>query len=216
MPIVLYNVEGSPPCFFIRSLAKEIGLSLTLKNITLKNGDHLTEEFQKLNPFHKVPTIDDDGFVVYESNAIAYYLLRKYAPACELYPDCIETRTQIDQVLAAVSVNIQPHAAAFFRPCLLQQSKPTFEEELTFEVNVIKGLEHLIGEAKYAIGDQYTIADLCLIGEILVALENGSVDKNNFPKLTSYYERLKAELPYFEEIYAPNIEAIKRMWSELN
>ncbi|XP_050029231.2 glutathione S-transferase 1-1-like [Dermacentor andersoni] len=215
MVIVLYNVVGSPPCFFIRSLAKEIGLNLTLNNIDLKSGDHLTKEFQKVNPFHKVPTIDDDGFVVYESNAIAYYLLRKYAPACELYPDCLKTRTRIDQVLAAVSGNIQHHAEAFFRPRFLDRSKPDDEDVLTFEGNVIKGLEHLIGEAKYATGDRYTIADLCLVGEILVALENGSVEKSNFPKLTSYYERVKAALPYFEEIYTPNVDVIKRMWSEL-
>ncbi|KAH7960418.1 hypothetical protein HPB49_019301 [Dermacentor silvarum] len=216
MPVVLYNVVGSPPCSFIRSLAKEIGIEITLKNIRLKNGDHLAEEFLKLNPFHRVPMMDDNGFVIYESNAIAFYLLRKYAPTCKLYPDCIKTRARIDQVLAAVSGNIHPNVATFFRPRLLQQSKPTTEEMNHFEQNVINGLEHLIGEAKFAVGDEYTIADLCLVGEVLVALENDSVDEKKFPKLTSYYERVKATLPYFEEIYAPNIDVIKRMWSQLN
>ncbi|KAH7958400.1 hypothetical protein HPB49_001322 [Dermacentor silvarum] len=69
---------------------------------------------QGINPFHKVPTLDDSGFVVYESIAIAYYLLRKYAPKSELYPECVKERTRIDQILAAVSSTIQPHKMAFF------------------------------------------------------------------------------------------------------
>lgn len=36
-----------------------------------------------------------------------------------------------------------------------------------------------------------------------------------FPKLLSYYQRVKAELPYFDEINAPGIAAITKIWSIL-
>ncbi|XP_049271318.1 LOW QUALITY PROTEIN: glutathione S-transferase D1-like [Rhipicephalus sanguineus] len=114
MPITMYTMIGSPPCAFVRSLAKKIGVELELKNLDFFKKEHLTPEYLKINPFHKVPTLDDSAFIVYESKAIAYYLLRKYAPKSELYPECVKHRTRIDQVLTAVCSTIQPHKVTFF------------------------------------------------------------------------------------------------------
>uniref|UniRef100_A0A023GG47 Putative glutathione s-transferase n=1 Tax=Amblyomma triste TaxID=251400 RepID=A0A023GG47_AMBTT len=215
MPIVLYNLNGSPPCGFIRSLAKEIGVELSVKTLDFAKKEHLSEDFLKVNPFHKVPTIDDDGFVVYESNAIAYYLLRKYAPESELYPNCLRGRTRIDQVLAAASSNIHANLGAFFRPRFFHNTKPTDEEVSAFEQNVCKGLENLIGDKKFAVGDKITLADLCLIGHVTLVIECGYVDKAKYPKLTGYYERVKSELPYFDEVYGPAVSAVKEALAKL-
>ncbi|XP_077507970.1 glutathione S-transferase 1-1-like [Amblyomma americanum] len=215
MPIVLYYLVGSPPCGFIWSLAKEIGVQVCLKELDFAKKEHLGEDFLKLNPFHKVPTIDDDGFVVYESNAIAYYLLRRYAPGSVLYPTCVKERTRIDQVLACASCNIHPDLATFLRPRVFDSTKPTAEEVTALEKNVIKGIENLIGDGKFAVGDKLTIADLCLIGHVVLALENGSVNKDNYPKLAGYYEHVKSELPYFDQVYGPAIDSAKRVWARL-
>lgn len=216
MPAVLYNLIGSPPCGFVRSVAKHIGVELELKNLDLAKKEHLTEDFLKINPFHKVPTLDDDGFVVYESNAIVYYLLRKHAPESELYPACPRGRTRVDQVLAAVSSTVQPHLVAFFRPRFWHNTKPTEEELKNFEENVLKGFEHLIADdKKFAVGDKLTLADLTIVANLVLALECGSTDLSKFPKLAAYYERVKPEVPYFEEIYRPAIAHIQQRWSEL-
>ncbi|XP_050029229.3 glutathione S-transferase 1-1-like [Dermacentor andersoni] len=215
MPVVLYNLVGSPPCGFIRCLAKHIGVELNLNNLDFTKGEHRTEQFLKVNPFHKVPAIDDDGFIVYESNAIAYYLLRKYSPESELYPACIETRTRIDQVLAAASSNIHPQLGAFFRPRYFQSTKPSAEEVKAFEENVVKNLENLIGDSKFAVGDKLTAADLCLIGHVTVCLEFPCVDKAKYPKLTAYYELVKNTLPYYQEIFGPFTVQAKQLWDRL-
>uniref|UniRef100_A0A131XQ22 Putative glutathione s-transferase n=1 Tax=Hyalomma excavatum TaxID=257692 RepID=A0A131XQ22_9ACAR len=215
MPVLLYNLVGSPPCSFIRCLAKEIGVELNLRDLDFAKGEHRSEEFLKLNPFHKVPTIDDNGFIVYESNAIAYYLLRKYAPESSLYPTCIKTRTRIDQVLAAASGNIHPNLGAFFRPRYFQGTKPSEDEVKTFEENVLKSLEHLVGDNKFAVGDKLTIADLCLLGHVTVCLEFPYVDKSKYPKLAAYYERMKSALTYFEEIFGPIIVQVKKVSERL-
>ncbi|XP_077511399.1 glutathione S-transferase 1-like isoform X2 [Amblyomma americanum] len=215
MAIILYNLVGSPPCGFIQSLAKEIGVELSVKNLDFLKKEHLTQEFLKINPFHAVPTIDDDGFILYESNAIAYYLLRKYAPDSELYPTCVKGRTRIDQVLASASCNIHPYMAAFYCPRFFDNTKPTEEELRAFEENVFKGLENVIGDGKYAVGDKITLADLCLTGHVTAALECGFVDKAKYPKLAGYYERIKSELLCFEEIYGPVIAVIDELLAKL-
>ncbi|KAH6931735.1 hypothetical protein HPB50_000042 [Hyalomma asiaticum] len=212
MAITLYNVTGSPPCGFVRSVAKKLGVELELKNLDFLKKEHLTPEYLKLNPFHKVPTLEDSGFVVYESNAIVYYLLRKYAPKSELYPECVKHRTRIDQILAAVSSTIQPHKAAFFRPLMMEKKKPTSENVASFEENVLKGFEHLIGDRKFAVGDQFTLADLCLFSSMAGVFEMHFFDKNKFPKLTAYYERVLPEITGYDEIYKPAITIMKERW----
>ncbi|XP_075539442.1 glutathione S-transferase 1-1-like [Dermacentor variabilis] len=215
MTITLYNIIGSPPCNFVRTLAKHLDIDVKLKNLDYINKEQFSEEYLKINPFHKVPAIDDDGFIVYESNAIAYYLLRKYAPDSELYPACIKTRTHIDQILSSLVTTIHSESGVFIGPRVYQKTKPTTQEITAFEQNVLRGLEHLIGEGKFAVGDTFTLADMALTARIIVPLENKFVDHSKFPKLTSYYDRVKREQPHFEEIYGPAINSFKQMFDNL-
>ncbi|XP_077507689.1 glutathione S-transferase 1-like [Amblyomma americanum] len=216
MPVTtLYCLSGSPPCNFVRSLAKHLNVELTLKCVDFSKMEHFADDYLKLNPFHKVPTLDDDGLVLYESNAIAYHLLRYYAPESELYPSCYKERARIDQVLATVTNTIQPQQPLFHRPLFCGSTKPTEEEVSDFEQNALKGFEHLVGDDKFAIGDKLTLADLSLVSNLAIALENTFVDSTKFPKLASYYERVKSELPYFEEIYRPAIAFLQQDWAEV-
>ncbi|KAH6931964.1 hypothetical protein HPB50_001854 [Hyalomma asiaticum] len=215
MPVILYNLPGSPPCGFVRCVAKHIGVDLKVRNVDFGRKEHLGDEYRKTNPLHKVPTIDDDGFIIYESSAIVHYLLRKYAPKSQLYPDDVKTRARIDQVVAAVSATIQPQASGFYRPRLLLKIKSTAEEEADFEENVVKGFQQLLGGSQYAVGDMLTLADLALVSHLTLALEIDCVDLSKYPKLVSYYERMKSELPYFEEIFGAAIRHVKEEWAEL-
>ncbi|KAH7960156.1 hypothetical protein HPB49_017461 [Dermacentor silvarum] len=215
MPVTLYNLTGSPPCGFVRCVAKHIGVELKVRNLDLANKEQLGEEYLKINPFHKVPAIDDDGFVLYESIAIAYYLLRKYAPKSDLYPDDVKARARVDQALATLSSTIQPQSSAFLRPRFFLKTKPTGEEVTAFEENVLKGIQHLIGDGKYAVGDKLTLADLSIVSHLTLDLEIDSIDYSKYPKLVSYYERMMTELPYFEEIYRPGISYVKKHMTSL-
>ncbi|KAL3205926.1 hypothetical protein MRX96_040558 [Rhipicephalus microplus] len=215
MPVLLYNLVGSPSCGFVRCLAKELGVQLSLKDVDFGKGEQCSAEYLKINPFHKVPAINDNGFIVYESTAIAYYLLRKYAPDSQLYPNCIQTRTRIDQVLAAVNGNINPNLGAFLHPRCVQKTKHSADELKACEEKVVKVLERLVGESKFAVGDKITLADLCLLGHIIFCLEIPCVNKAKYPKLTAYYERVKTSLPYFDEIYGPALALIKKLWDRM-
>ena len=52
-----------------------------------------------MNPLHQVPSIDDNGFHLSESNAIIQYLCDKYAPDSDLYPKEIKKRAQVNRIL---------------------------------------------------------------------------------------------------------------------
>src|SRR6266702_1843690 len=52
--------------------------------------------YRRMNPNGRVPTIEDNGLVLWESNAIVRYLAAKHAPG-DLWPDDIRTRADTDR-----------------------------------------------------------------------------------------------------------------------
>ncbi|KAL1424460.1 hypothetical protein MTO96_020244 [Rhipicephalus appendiculatus] len=214
MSPILYSAPASPPCNFVRSLAKHIDVVLCVKEIDFTKREQLSDDYLKLNPFHKVPTLDDGGFVIYESIAIAYYLLRKYAPETDLYPKCLKRRSHVDQVLATVSSTIEPRHMSFLRESFCANVKPTAESLAAFEDDVLNGLQLLIAEGPFSVGDTLTIADLSIVANLSVALIFAA-DSAKFPKLVEYYERVKEALPYFEENYGCALASIKERWAQL-
>jgi glutathione S-transferase len=70
-----------------------LGAPVELVFVDLQKGEQRQPPFLKLNPNHKVPVLEDDGFVLWESHAIMQYLADK-TPRQTLYPT--ETRARAD------------------------------------------------------------------------------------------------------------------------
>nr|XP_023020999.1 glutathione S-transferase 1-like [Leptinotarsa decemlineata] len=99
MGIDFYYVPGSAPCRNVLLAAKAIGVELNLKLTDLMKGDHLTPEFIKINPQHTIPTLNDNGFALWESRAIMTYLQEQYGKDDSLYPKDPKKRALVDQRL---------------------------------------------------------------------------------------------------------------------
>ncbi|KAG0426983.1 hypothetical protein HPB47_025940 [Ixodes persulcatus] len=274
MPVDLYNLSACAPCALVRMVAKHIGVELNVKELNFADEEHLSPEYLKINPFHKVPTISDDGFPVYESTAICLYLLNKYAPDSDLYPKDLQRRARVDQVLATVTSFVQPRYSEFYRllePLLLeelleqlddelssssssskaggtggtsraaiakssearprdalrldwpgwlprnsamQMKKPTAQQVQDLEETALKGLEHLVGDGKFAVGDALTLADLTLVAHLSYSIMMPVFDREKFSKLVSYHERVSAQLPYFAETETIT-KGLEQKWSAL-
>lgn len=95
----LFYATMSPPSRMVRLVARKIGLDLDLKLINTEAGELYTPDFLAINPQHCVPTMDDNGLVLWESRAIAMYLISQYAPCDSLYPKCPRNRATVDHML---------------------------------------------------------------------------------------------------------------------
>ena len=64
----------------------ELGVKYKRHSIGTESGDLETEEYKSLNPNSKIPTIRDNGFVMWESHAVIRYLAKQYGHG-NLYPE---------------------------------------------------------------------------------------------------------------------------------
>jgi len=83
--ITLYHTQPTRSVK-IMVLLEEMGVAYAVKAVDLKKREQKTPEYLALNPFGKVPTLTDGPLVLFESSAIAYYLLEKYDANRKLSP----------------------------------------------------------------------------------------------------------------------------------
>jgi len=69
-----------------------------------------TPDYRKLNPNGLVPTIDDEGFILWESNAIVRYLAAKHA-AGTLWPTDLKVRGDADRWMDWCTSTLWPASA---------------------------------------------------------------------------------------------------------
>lgn len=73
----LHVFPPSPRAIKVMALANHLELPCETCIVDLLQGGNATAEFAALNPNRKMPVLEDDGFVLWESNAILQYLASK-------------------------------------------------------------------------------------------------------------------------------------------
>jgi glutathione S-transferase len=81
----LYVLPPSPRAFKVIALKNHLGIECEMQLVDLSKGDQFTPKYIAMNPNSKMPVLEDDGFVLWESNAILLYLASK-KPHSGLWP----------------------------------------------------------------------------------------------------------------------------------
>lgn len=78
--------------------ALHLGTKVDLVLVDLAKGEQRKPEFLSMNPNGKVPVLDDDGFLLWESHAIMQYLADK-TPGQTVYPEATRARADVNRWL---------------------------------------------------------------------------------------------------------------------
>ena len=108
----LYVFPPSPNSLRCQVIANQLGIELELIPLDLAGGAQMSDEFIALNPNHKIPTLVDGDFVLWESTAIMIYLCHKN-PGSSLIPEDIRERSQAVQWMSWNTAHWGPTCGIF-------------------------------------------------------------------------------------------------------
>jgi len=172
-----------------------------------------TPKFRAMNPNGLVPVINDDGFLMWESNAIVRYLAAKHGGE-HFWPADPKVRADADKWMDWSATTFQPHFLGVFvnywrtpedkrNPALIASLQQSTAKDL-----VLLG-QHL-GGRKYIGGDELSIADIPN-GVHLYRYYTLGLPVPKLPNIESYYARLTEHPAYRENVMISYEEIRGRM-----
>ena len=176
----------------------ELGLPFERIDAGMEHGVVGTPEYLALNPNARVPTIDDDGFVLWESNTIVRYLSLKYGLGT-LCPEDIRRRAESDRWMDWTTAQLAPTFREVFwgmvRTPPEKRDMAFIEKNRAATAKALDIVEHLLGTRPFVDGDRLTMGDIPL-GCYVHLWMSMPIERPAHPSLTAYHRRL-LERPAF-------------------
>lgn len=185
----------------------EQGVQADMQVVDIFVGQHMGDDYAKLNPNKLVPTLDDDGFVLTESSAILKYLADK--TNSPTYPKDLKERARVNEMMDWINTQLCRDLAygTVYTQIFPGHKRPSDEGHKTavaWGVERAKGWmkvldEKLLPGKTYLCGDKLTIADYFGASFVHLAEVIGS-DLGKYPNVNAWLKRMKA-LPSWDKTF---------------
>ncbi len=196
----LFTYWRSQAAYRVRIALALKGLAMEKVTLDLLAGDQFAADYQALNPEGVVPTlIDGEGQPLVQSLAILEYLDEKY-PDPPLLPTDLRARAHARAIAQLVAIDAHPFIVPRVRKYL--------EEELHLDEGArAKWVRHWLDAGsraveavlakdartgQFCVGDQVTVADICLAAHLTSAKLFGGRDPNDYPTAGRIYANCMA------------------------
>ena len=170
-----------------------------------KFGVNNTPEYLALNPNGLVPTIDDDGFILWESHAIVRYLSRKHGKGT-LWPSDEKTCADADRWMEWYSTtlwnNLRPIFWNLVRVEPGKRDLKAVEEGRAKMADNLKIVESNLANRQFMAGDTLTMGDIPM-GVAVHRWFLLPIERPAYPRLAAYYDRLKQRAAYAQHCAMP-------------
>ncbi|MGF1522784.1 MAG: glutathione S-transferase family protein [Leptolyngbyaceae cyanobacterium] len=189
-------------------LEKEIPFEPVVVNLQVR--ENLQPEFLKLNPFHHVPVIVDEGDRILESFAILDYLEAKHATPA-LIPNTPAELARMRMLQMVTANELVPKL-----PALVTMDESENPDTATLRhVNIVlQFLSDQLGQRTYFGGDQLSLADIT-VGAALPLTTRLGLSLQAYPLLAAWCDRVMTR-PAWQQT-EPEAEALRtwRRWLSL-
>ncbi|KAG2018450.1 glutathione S-transferase [Coprinopsis cinerea AmutBmut pab1-1] len=168
--------------------------------VDLFKGESKTPEYLMKQPFGQVPYLDDDGFILYESRAIARYIAEKYAnQGTNLIPmKDLQSRALFEQAASIETADFDQFAgkAVFemvFKPMMGGKSdQKVFDDLIATLSSKLDVYDKILAKQKYLAGNEITLADLFHLPYGVLLSTAGSEIMQSKPNVARWFNEMQA------------------------
>ena len=206
-----FYFNGSPNPTKVALFLEEAGIPYEPVAVDTRKGDQFTPAFTAVNPNQKVPAIDDDGTVVFDSNGILLYLAEKTG---SFLPPAA-ARGELISWLMFVATGVGPYSgqAVHFRN-FAPQGNDYGNERYQFEARRHYGIaDARLARHRYMVADSYGIVDMALWGWArMMPLVMGEAAWAEFPNLKRLVDEISARPAAQRAVALKDRHAFKTDW----
>jgi glutathione S-transferase len=209
MDMKLHIAPPSPRAIKVVALKNNLGLECEIRVLNFSTGDHMTPEFAALNPNKLMPVLEDDGFVLWESNAILQYLAAK-KPERGLWPSDARRQSDVLRWMSWEGAHWAPSACGILiTENLLKRifgggdPNPAEVERGENEFHRFGGvLDGCLKGRKWLTGNDLTIADYS-IGAWMAVSQLAQYPLARYTEINRWYSALSSQPGWKEAIVPP-------------
>ena len=193
MPITLYHDVPSTNCDRVKIVLAEKGLAWEGIWVKLGKMEQKSPQHLKSNPYGKIPVLDDDGKLLFESCIINEYLDEKY-PNPPLLPKDPYLRAR-GRILVDYFLNYLHEPYWALRGEMIKKNEadrdPKIIAETRKEVTArLQYLEEALGDKPFFLGD-YSLTDIAMLPRFPRLEKYGVLPSPSLPNLTAWFDRMK-------------------------
>lgn len=179
--------------------AEELGLTYEAVDAGGAFGVVDTPAYRAMNPNGRIPLIEDDGFVLWESNTIVRYLAARHAAGTPWYPNDVQARASAEKWMDwTTSTFAEPFRHLFWgvlRTPAEQQDWDKIGAALKTCGELLAVVDQALAEQPYLSGDEIGMGDIPL-GSFIYAWFEMPIERVQLSNLQAWYERLQQRPAY--------------------
>ena len=185
--------------------AEECGLAYERIDAGMQHGVVSTAAYLAMNPNARVPTLEDDGFVLWESNAMVRYLARRYGQGT-LDPQDLRQYADADRWMDWCTSTLAGTFRHVFwgmvRTPVEQRDAKAIETSRVETAKLLAIPEAVLAHQPYLAGAQFTMGDIPL-GCFVHLWLSMPIERPAHPALTAWHARLAARPAFQKAVNTP-------------
>jgi glutathione S-transferase len=180
-------------------------LGLAYQRIDMAGAFGFTPEYLAMNPNKVVPTIDDDGFILWESNVIVRYLAAKHGHGT-LYPADLKERAEADRWMdwqqTTLWAAMRPLFFGYVRTPEEQRDHAALAAAQRQSEHVLAIFDRYLADRAFVAGTRFTMGDIPA-GIAIYRWFALPLERPDFPHVARWYRSLTERPGYRTHVMHP-------------
>ena len=196
----LYGSPVSQPTNKVRYTLQFLEIPYEFHSMNLAAGDQKTPDYLKINPYGRIPAIDDNGFMLSESNAIMRYLASKSQSA--IYPVDLHKRAKVDQWIdfatmhVLISIGRIMFNTYFYRFAKSEKDERSLQDGKKFIAQYLPIVDKQLSQSEHIAQQEFTLADIAMLAPF-DSCEYCNIDLTSYPNIMKWRTKLMSE-PFYQ------------------